>query len=84
MPSPRSKNPEVRLRDILENIQAVREFTAGMDGGQLAGDRRTLYAVIRALEIISEATRRLPAEYKDRHPKIDWGSDRGSRKYLSS
>jgi len=36
MPSPRSKNPEVRLRDILENIQAVREFTAGMDGGQLA------------------------------------------------
>jgi uncharacterized protein with HEPN domain len=72
MPSPHSKNPEVRLRDILENIQAIREFTAGMDSDQLAADRRTLYAVIRALEIISEATRRLPTEYKDRHAKIDW------------
>jgi uncharacterized protein with HEPN domain len=72
MPLPRSKNPEVRLRDILDNIQVIREFTVGMDSDRLAADRRTLYAVIRALEIISEATRRLSTEYKDRHPGIDW------------
>lgn len=67
-----SKNPEVRLRDIAENIAAIREFTAGMGPGALAADRKTLYAVVRALEIISEATRRLPAELKARHPSIDW------------
>jgi len=72
MPSPHSKNPEVRLQDILENIQAVREFTAGMDLNQFSVDRRTLYAVVRALEIISEATRRLPEDSKFRHPEIDW------------
>ena len=37
-----------------------------------AVDRKTLYAVVRALEIVSEASRRLPAELKDRHPEIDW------------
>lgn len=33
-----------------------------------------MYAVIRALEIISEATRRLPGELKGRHPDIDWAA----------
>lgn len=31
-----------------------------------------MYAVVRALEIISEASRRLPAELLRRHPEIDW------------
>ena len=31
-----------------------------------------MYAVVRALEIVSEASRRLPAELKDLHPEIDW------------
>ncbi len=43
-----------------------------MDLGQFASDRKTVYAVVRALEIISEATRRLPDALKDRHSEIDW------------
>lgn len=43
-----------------------------MDYTDFTADRKTLYAVVRALEIISEATRRLPAELKARHPEIDW------------
>jgi uncharacterized protein with HEPN domain len=30
--------------------------------------------VIRALEIVSEASRRLPAEMQERNPEIDWGA----------
>jgi len=67
-----SKHPAQRLRDILDNIDAIHEFAAGMEQTDFAADRRTLYAVVRALEIISEATRRLPVEIKDRHPEIDW------------
>jgi uncharacterized protein with HEPN domain len=33
---------------------------------------RTIYAVIRCLEIISEASRRLPASLKKRHAHIPW------------
>ena len=67
-----SKNPAQRLRDLMDNIDAIWEFTAGMDRDDFAADRKTLYAVVRALEIVSEATRRLPAELKDRHPEVDW------------
>jgi uncharacterized protein with HEPN domain len=67
-----SKNPGQRLREIVDNIDAIREFTARMDRDDFGADRRTVYAVIRALEIISEASRRLPAELKDRHHEIDW------------
>jgi uncharacterized protein with HEPN domain len=35
-------------------------------------DPRTQYAVQRALEIISEASRRLPQELRDRHPQLPW------------
>jgi uncharacterized protein with HEPN domain len=35
-------------------------------------DVRTVYAVIRCLEVISEASRRLPEELKARHPSIAW------------
>lgn len=37
-----------------------------------------MYAVIRALEIISEATRRLPEEIYNRHPYIPWAGIKGS------
>jgi len=54
------------LRDIVDNVDAIAEFTAQMDFAAFVADRKTVYAVIRALEIVSEASRRLPAEIKDR------------------
>ncbi len=67
-----SKNPAQRLQDILDNIAAIREFISGMDIDGFLGSRRTTYAVTRALEIISEASRRLPEDFKTRYPEIDW------------
>jgi uncharacterized protein with HEPN domain len=37
-----------------------------------AEDRRTVYAVTRCFEIVSEASRRLPEEIKVCHPDIPW------------
>lgn len=63
---------ELALRDILRYLELAEQFTAGMDLPTFADDERTLLAVTRCLEIISEASRRLPAEVKARHPAIDW------------
>jgi uncharacterized protein with HEPN domain len=38
----------------------------------LSNNLQALYAVIRSLEIISEASRRLSDELKTRHPDIPW------------
>jgi uncharacterized protein with HEPN domain len=67
-----SKNAAQRLGDIIDNIDAIEAFTAELDFPAFRADRKTVYAVVRALEIISEASRRLPDELIDRHPEIDW------------
>src|ERR1700682_4133932 len=67
-----SKNPAQRLRDIVDNVDAIEAFTAQMDLATFAADRKTVYAVVRALEIVSEASRRLPPILQERHPEIDW------------
>jgi uncharacterized protein with HEPN domain len=63
---------DIALEEIRENILRARDWIGDLDAAQLAGDTMRLYAVVRCLEIISEATRRLPAEVKDRHPHIEW------------
>jgi uncharacterized protein with HEPN domain len=69
-----SKNPAQRLSDIIDNIDSIRAFTAQFDFETFRADRKTVYAVVRALEIISEASRRLPDELLHRHPEIDWAA----------
>lgn len=63
---------EVALHDILRHIELARSFTAGIDQREFLNDTRTVYAVVRCLEIISEASRRLPDDLKARHPSIAW------------
>jgi|HubBroStandDraft_4_1064222.scaffolds.fasta_scaffold139002_2 uncharacterized protein with HEPN domain len=67
-----SKNPAQRLLDIIDNVDAIEGFISGLDLATFRADRKTVYAVVRALEIIPEASRRLPSELIDRHSEIDW------------
>lgn len=60
------------LNDIRHNIALAEGFVAGMTYATFKDDNLHLYAVTRCLEIISEASRRLPEELKDRHPSIGW------------
>jgi uncharacterized protein with HEPN domain len=60
------------LDDIHHHIVLAQTFAEGMSYDDLCDDVRTTYAVTRCLEIISEASRRLPDELKARHPSIRW------------
>ena len=60
------------LRDIAYHIALATHFVTGHDLGTFQADLRTVYAVTRCLEIISEASRRIPEEIKARHPTIAW------------
>ena len=63
---------DAALRDILHHIDLANPFVAGFDRAAFHDDIRTIYAVTRCLEIISEASRRLPNALKVRHPSIAW------------
>jgi len=67
-----SKRPEVPLKAIRDNILLAQAFVEGFNLRTFRADARTIYAVTRCLEIISEASRRLPASVKSRHPNIPW------------
>jgi uncharacterized protein with HEPN domain len=60
------------LRDIAHYIDLAASFAAGFDYDRFRADPRTVYAVTRCLEIISETSRRLPDQLKARHPSIAW------------
>jgi len=60
------------LHDILYHIDMAMRFVEGLDRDKFKADIRSVYAVTRCLEIISEASRRLPADLKARHPGIAW------------
>jgi uncharacterized protein with HEPN domain len=68
----RSDPTETALRDILRHIELVSQFVTGLDQAAFLRDLRALYPVTRCLEIISEASRRLPDQLKARHLTIAW------------
>lgn len=68
----RSESATAALRDIEHHIDLANGFVAELRYEEFRDDVRTVYAVTRCLEIISEASRRLPGEMKARYPSIAW------------
>lgn len=50
----------------------IEEFIKGMEFNEFSGDKKTLYAVLKALEIIGEATNNLPVFLKNKYPEVPW------------
>ncbi|HUY95249.1 MAG TPA: DUF86 domain-containing protein [Terracidiphilus sp.] len=66
------------LADIAEHIELAMQFPSGLNYDAFQSNTRTLYAVTRCLEIISEASRRLPEDVMARHPQIPWRNIAGA------
>jgi uncharacterized protein with HEPN domain len=66
------RNWEMRIGDILDCIAKIRRHTQGLGLDEFTKDDKTMDAVIRNLEIIGEAARNIPAEIRERYPKVPW------------
>lgn len=82
VPLSSARSPHDYLDDLIEALQDARAFVEGMDEGTFHRDRKTHYAVIRALEIAGEATKQIPASLKERAPTIPWRDIAGMRDRL--
>lgn len=60
------------LHDILDAAKNGQAFVQGMTFEAFVNDTKTVYAVIRVLEIIGEATKSIPPHVRERDPSIPW------------
>jgi uncharacterized protein with HEPN domain len=74
-----SRGPDNLLQDILQSAESILRYTKGVSYEDFIANPMMIDAVIRNFEIIGEAANRLPNEYKDQCPQIDWFKIRGLR-----
>jgi uncharacterized protein with HEPN domain len=77
-----ARDPHVYLDDILDAAKKAREFSAGFSFEQFEADEKTVYAVVRALEIVGEASKQVAPEIRDLAPEIPWRLMTGMRDKL--
>ncbi|OYT53958.1 MAG: hypothetical protein B6U72_04190 [Candidatus Altiarchaeales archaeon ex4484_2] len=67
------------VEDILDSIDAIEEFVKGMIFEDFKKDKKTVFAVVRAIEIIGEAAKNIPKAVMEKHPQIPWKDMAGMR-----
>lgn len=70
------------LEDILDAIDAANSFVEGFSFEDFQSDQKTIFAVIRAIEIIGEASKCLPLSLRKQYPQVPWKSVAGMRDKL--
>jgi uncharacterized protein with HEPN domain len=70
------------VRDMLESAEKAIEFVGDKDLEQFSEDEKTIYAVVRAIEIIGEAARKIPKNLRESYTEILWREITGTRDKL--
>ena len=77
-----TKDITVFLRHILDSIESIEMFVEGLSEDEFMKDMKSKYAVVRAIEIIGEAIKNMPASYRNENPDIPWKDIAGMRDKL--
>jgi uncharacterized protein with HEPN domain len=67
------------VEDILDAMEKAEIMLSAADFETFEVDYQLNFAVVRALEIIGEATKRLPESLREQYPKIPWKDMAGMR-----
>ena len=73
------RQPSLLIEDIIESGNKILTYTSTLSFNDFIADSKTVDAVVRNFEIIGEAANRLPEEFREKYPEIDWHRIRGFR-----
>lgn len=60
------------INDIYDSIKDIENFVGTLSYDEFIEDRKTINAVIRSLEILGEASKKIPVELRTKYPNIPW------------
>jgi uncharacterized protein with HEPN domain len=73
------RDASLLLQDMRESMQKIARYVAGMNRAAFLADDKTADAVVRNVEIIGEASKQVPDDFKARHPQVPWAQMAGMR-----
>lgn len=76
------KDPKIYLEHILDAVERIEEYVEGMSEEEFMEETQIQDAVIRRFEIIGEATKNIPDDFKKGYPDILWKKMAGMRDVL--
>ena len=60
------------INDIWESVKDIENFVKGFSFKDFIGDKKTVNAVIRCLEVIGEAAKKIPGKIRKKYPDVPW------------
>jgi uncharacterized protein with HEPN domain len=78
----KERDPKDYIQDILDSINDIEVFVIELDFEQFKNDKKTINAVVRSIEVIGEAAKKIPKTLKNKYPDIPWRKIIGMRDKL--
>lgn len=76
------RNLRLFLKDILTSSQKIQKYTIGKSYDEFINDELLVDGVIRNLEVIGEAAKNIPLNFRENHPHVEWRKIAGLRDML--
>jgi len=72
-------DPRIYLTHILESIELIESYVAGIEISAFVQDQEKQDAVVRRIEIMGEAVKNLPGDLREANPQVPWARITGMR-----